>query len=137
MRLQVVCFSTICQCPVHVLTGKVLKEHFIRLEGFIYNVIKMTCFTVQFLIVNTIVLSVKEAVESMLKHPWYIYFDDKPKILNERTKPDGAYAGKPLFSTGSKTTIPCCDINSKIGRSFSAWLQSTTGGGKHPKQKSQ
>ena len=69
------------------------------------------------------------------KHPWYIYFDDKPKILNnERIKRDGSYAGKPLFSLGSKTTIPCCDVNSKIGRSFSAWLQSTTGGGKQPKQ---
>ena len=70
-----------------------------------------------------------------IEHPWNISFDAKPKILNnERTKPDGAYAGKQLFSSGSKTTIPFSDINSEIGRSFSAWLQSTTGGGKQPKQ---
>lgn len=65
------------------------------------------------------------------KHPWYIYFDAKPKILNnEQTKPDV----KQLSSSGSKTTLPCCDVNSEMGRSFSAWLQSTTGGGKQAKQ---
>ena len=88
-RLQVVCFSTICQRPVNVLTGKVLREHFIRLEGFFYNVIKMTFFTVQFLIGNTIVLSVKEVVESMLKQnirgTYILMLNQKFETTNERS----------------------------------------------------
>ena len=88
-RLQVVCFSTICQCPVNVLTGKLLREHFIRLEGFIYDVITMTFFAVQFLIVNTIVLSVNEVVESMLKQnirgTYILKLNQKFETTNERS----------------------------------------------------
>ena len=65
------------------------------------------------------------------KHPWYIYFDAKPKISNhDETNADV----KELSSSGSKPTLPCCDVNCQFGRSFSAWLQSTTGGGKKAKQ---
>ena len=65
------------------------------------------------------------------KHPWYIYFDTKPKICNDdETNADV----KELSSSGGKPTLPCCDVNCQFGRSFSAWLQSTTGGGKKAKQ---
>ena len=65
------------------------------------------------------------------KHPWYMYFDTKPIISfgNER-QADVVHAS----STGSKPTLPCCATDSQLGRSFSGWLQSTTGGGKQPKQ---
>ena len=57
------------------------------------------------------------------KHPWYIYFDTKPKISNDdETNADV----KELSSLGSKSTLPCCDVNCQFKRSFSAWLQSTT-----------
>ena len=65
------------------------------------------------------------------KHLWYIYFDTKPKISNDdETNADV----KELSSSGSKPTLPCCDVNCQFGRSFSVWLQSTTGGGKKVKQ---
>lgn len=65
------------------------------------------------------------------KHPWYIYFDTKPNICNEiDTKP----RVKDLSSSGSKPTLPCCATSSQFGRSFSSWMQSTTGGGKQAKQ---
>ena len=65
------------------------------------------------------------------KHPWYIYFDTKPSITNEV---DTKLKVKDLSSSGSKATLPCCDVNCPLGRSFSAWLQSTTGGGKKANQ---
>ena len=53
------------------------------------------------------------------KHPWYIYFDTKPKVCNE---------------IDTKSALACCDVNSQFGRSFSAWLQNITSGGKKAKQ---
>ena len=65
------------------------------------------------------------------KHPWYIYFDTKPKVCNEI---DTKSKVKDLSSFGNKPALACCDVNSQFGRSFSAWLQNITGGGKKAKQ---
>ena len=64
-------------------------------------------------------------------HPWFIYFDTKP-ISVKRDEGEPSVIDHP--SSGRKPTIPCCDVNSKLGRSLSAWLQCTTGGGKQAKQ---
>ena len=60
----------------------------------------------------------------------HIFFDTKPKISNnDETNADV----KELSLSGSEPTLPC-DVNCQFGRSFSAWLQSTTSGGKKAKQ---
>ena len=64
-------------------------------------------------------------------HPWFIYFDTKP-ISVKRDEVEPSVIEHP--SSDTKPTIPCCDVNSKLGRSLSAWLQCTTGGGKQAKQ---
>ena len=43
------------------------------------------------------------------KHPWYIYFHTKPKISNDDEKNADV---KELSSSGSKPTLPCCNVNS-------------------------
>ena len=65
------------------------------------------------------------------KHPWYTYFDTKPKVCNEI---DTKSTLKDLSSLGNKPALACCDVNSQFRRSFSAWLQNITGGGKKAKQ---
>lgn len=63
------------------------------------------------------------------KHPWYAYFDEKPKIVVHRVEHIDL-----AKSNRSRVPVPCCSAENEFARSFSLWLQSTTGGGKALKQ---
>lgn len=65
-----------------------------------------------------------------IKHPWFKYFDDKPKI-STGFQPNKDSATK---EKKSRHTIPCCSSENELSRSFLLWLQSTAGGGKAEKQ---
>ena len=63
------------------------------------------------------------------KHPWYAYFDEKPKVVVNKV--EHTASAKP---SRTKVPLPCCSSENEFARSFSLWLQSTTGGGKALKQ---
>ena len=65
------------------------------------------------------------------KHPWYAYFDEKPKIVADKV--DYA-ATQTVKSNRGKFPLPCCSLENEFARSFCCWLESTTGGGKALKQ---
>ena len=64
------------------------------------------------------------------KHSWYYYFDEKPKLAEDKSLLTLArYASK-----GKGSKIPNCSTDNDFARSFSQWLQSSCGGGKSQKQ---
>lgn len=64
-----------------------------------------------------------------IKHPWYKYFDKKPRIVTVSLQ-----AKSDVKTTRNKLTIPCCSSENEFSRSFVLWLQSTAGGGQTEKQ---
>ena len=62
------------------------------------------------------------------KHDWYYYFDEKPNVCNLPSTIDERNANKEF------KTVPCCSTDNDFTRSFSKWLQSSSGGGKSRKQ---
>ena len=63
------------------------------------------------------------------KNPWYVYFDEKRKVVVNKV--EHTALAKP---NRAKVPLPCYSSENEFARSFSLWLQSTTGGGKALKQ---
>ena len=62
------------------------------------------------------------------KYGWYHYFNEKPTVCTLPCAIDNSNANK------ESKTVPCCSTDNDFARSFSKWLQSSSGGGKSRKQ---
>lgn len=62
------------------------------------------------------------------KHPWFLYFDEKPKLSIEADSLPNANK-EDNFKQGT-TTLPCFPTTCEIGESFIKWLTGSGGGSK-------
>jgi len=61
-------------------------------------------------------------------HPWYMYFDEQPKINREEAKEQSQTSLR-----ASTNRIPAFSLETGIGKDFLTWLQTPCGGGRAAK----